>query len=150
MTLGGAAAARQAGPMTTEQNAPAFEWSTVRDAPVRELFPGIRLHPLWNGANGAKAYVLEMDANTRWQGIDVHEPGPEEVFVVSGTFNDGDRDYPAGSFIHAPAGSSHVPQTTTGPHVVPLLSGRPGTHVRGSTARLARPSTVPQADGVRK
>lgn len=100
--------------MTTEQNAPAFEWPTVRDAPVRELFPGIRLRPLWNGANGAKAYVLEMDANTRWQGIDVHEPGPEEVFVVSGTFNDGDRDYPAGSFIHAPAGSSHVPQTTTG------------------------------------
>lgn len=114
MTLGGATAARQAGPMTSEQNAPACEWSTVRDAPVRELFPGIRLRPLWNGDNGAKAYVLEMDANTRWQGVDVHEPGPEEVFVVSGTFNDGDRDYPAGSFIHAPAGSSHVPQTTTG------------------------------------
>ncbi|MDT5269347.1 MAG: hypothetical protein QOH49_1533 [Acidobacteriota bacterium] len=45
---------------------------------------------------------------------DVHEPGPEEVFVVSGVFNDGVRDYPAGSFIHAPAGSSHVPQSRTG------------------------------------
>ncbi len=100
--------------MTTEQNAPAYVWSAVQDAPVRELFPGIRVRPLWTGDNGAKAAVLEMDANTCWQGVDVHDPGPEEVFVVSGVFNDGDRDYPAGSFIHAPAGSSHVPQTTTG------------------------------------
>ncbi|GCB52132.1 cupin domain-containing protein [Streptomyces sp. NL15-2K] len=100
--------------MTTDQNMPGYEWSTVQDAPVRELFPGIRLRPLWLGGNGAKAHVLEMDPNTCWQGIDVHEPGPEEVFVVSGVFNDGDRDYPAGSFIHAPAGSSHIPQTMTG------------------------------------
>lgn len=114
LTLGRATAGRQAGPMTTEQNTPAYVWSAVQDAPVRELFPGIRLRPLWSGDNGAKAYVLEMDANTCWQGVDVHEPGPEEVFVVSGVFNDGDRDYPAGSFIHAPAGSSHVPQTTVG------------------------------------
>ncbi|MGK5550781.1 cupin domain-containing protein [Actinomadura kijaniata] len=100
--------------MTREQNTLACEWAAVQDAPVQELFPGIRARPLWSGDNGAKAYVLEMDANTHWEGIDVHEPGPEEVFVVSGVFNDGERDYPAGSFIHAPAGSSHVPQTTTG------------------------------------
>lgn len=87
-----------------------FEWSSVQDAPIRELFPGIRLRPLWN----KKAYVLEMEPNSRWEGIDVHEPGPEEVFVVDGVFNDGERDYPAGTFIHAPAGSSHIPQTTTG------------------------------------
>jgi len=34
--------------------------------------------------------------------------------VVSGVFNHGVRDYPAGTFIHAPAGSSHVPQSRTG------------------------------------
>ncbi|MEV4254570.1 cupin domain-containing protein [Spirillospora sp. NPDC049652] len=100
--------------MTTEQSASAYTWAAVQDAPVHEVFPGIRVRLLWNGEGGAKAAVLEMDANTSWQGIDVHEPGPEEVFVVSGTFNDGERDYPAGTFIHAPAGSSHVPQTTTG------------------------------------
>ncbi|MFD0888570.1 cupin domain-containing protein [Streptosporangium algeriense] len=99
--------------MTTEQTE-RYVWSTVQDAPVRELFPGIRLHSLWKGGDGAKAYVLQMEPNTSWQGIDVHEPGPEEVFVVSGVFNDGERDYPAGTFIHAPAGSSHIPQTTTG------------------------------------
>ncbi|GII77242.1 anti-sigma factor [Sphaerisporangium rufum] len=101
--------------MTTEPNtAPAYEWSSVQDAPVHEVFPGIRLRPLWHGDNGAKAYVLEMDPGTRWPKVDVHDPGPEEVFVVSGVFNDGDRDYPAGSFIHAAAGTSHVPQTAEG------------------------------------
>nr|WP_246155251.1 cupin domain-containing protein [Saccharopolyspora hirsuta] len=33
---------------------------------------------------------------------------------VRGGFNDGVRDYPAGSFIHAPAGTSHIPRTATG------------------------------------
>lgn len=91
-----------------------YEWATVAQAPVRELFPGIRLRPLWAGDGGAAAFVLEMDPDTSWPHRDVHEPGPEEVFVVQGTFHDGVRGYPQGSFIHAPAGSWHVPQTTTG------------------------------------
>jgi hypothetical protein len=91
-----------------------FEWTSVADTPVCELFPGIRLRPLWRGANGASAHVVELDPGSCWEGIDVHEPGPEEVYVVAGVFNDGTRDYPAGSFIHCPAGSSHVPQSTQG------------------------------------
>jgi quercetin dioxygenase-like cupin family protein len=91
-----------------------YAWMTVAQAPERELFPGIRLHSLWSGDDGGKAYVLEMDPHTGWPHRDVHEPGPEEVYVVRGTFNDGVRDYPEGSFIHAPAGSWHVPQTATG------------------------------------
>ncbi len=114
LTLGATAAIGQALLMPTEQNASAYTWSALQDAPVHELFPGIRLRPLWSGGQGAKALVVEMDPHACWQGVDLHEPGPEEVYVISGTFNDGDRDYPAGSFIHAPAGSSHVPQTTTG------------------------------------
>ena len=98
----------------TGPDAPGYTWSAVASAPTRELFPGIRLRSLWKGDNGASAHVLEMDPHTCWEGIDVHEPGPEEVYVVAGTFNDGARDYPAGSFIHAPAGSWHIPQTTTG------------------------------------
>ncbi|MYW01619.1 cupin domain-containing protein [Streptomyces sp. SID3343] len=100
--------------MTTEKPSPAFAFAHVRDAPIRELFPGIRLRSLWTGDDGAAAHVLEMDPNTCWEGVDVHAPGPEEVFVLDGVFNDGVSDHPAGSFIHAPAGSSHVPQTTTG------------------------------------
>jgi anti-sigma factor ChrR (cupin superfamily) len=90
-----------------------YEWASVDDAPARELFAGITLRPLWtNGV--AAAYVLQMEPGSHWEGIDVHDPGPEEVFVVDGVFNDGIRDYPAGSFIHAPAGSSHVPQSEKG------------------------------------
>ncbi|KJS53240.1 cupin domain-containing protein [Streptomyces rubellomurinus] len=86
----------------------------VDDVPARQLFPGIRLRTLWQGANGASANVVRLEAGATWEGRDVHAPGPEEVYVVDGTFNDGARDYPAGTFLHAPAGSWHVPSTSTG------------------------------------
>ena len=88
--------------------------ASVDQSPVREVFPGIRLRSLWKGPSGAHANVLEMDPGTSWPRRDVHEPGPEEVYVVAGTFNDGARDYPAGTFLHAPAGSWHIPASTTG------------------------------------
>ncbi|MFI0480802.1 hypothetical protein [Actinomadura sp. 9N215] len=31
--------------MRAEQNTPDHVWSAVQDAPIRELFPGIRAHP---------------------------------------------------------------------------------------------------------
>jgi anti-sigma factor ChrR (cupin superfamily) len=92
-----------------------IEWASTEDAPVKEKFGGtVRVRTLWEAADGAKAQVVELDAGSCWEEIDVHEPGPEEVYVVSGVFNDGMRDYPAGTFIHNPAGSSHVPQSRTG------------------------------------
>ena len=57
---------------------------------------------LWQGTNGAKAKILEFDAGAKFTSLDTHSPGTEEVFVVSGIFNDGVHDYPAGSFIHNP------------------------------------------------
>jgi hypothetical protein len=53
--------------------------------------------------------VLELDAGAIWDGVDLHQPGPEELFVLDGAFNDGIRDDPAGIFVPNPAGSSHVP-----------------------------------------
>ena len=41
-------------------------------------------------------------------------PSPTRESAISGVFNDGVRDYSAGTFIHNPAGSSHVPQSETG------------------------------------
>ncbi len=86
-------------------------WQSV---PAREIHPGVRKRDLWQGPAGAKAAILEIDANAAFPELDVHHPGPEEVFVVSGTFSDGVHDYPAGSFIHNPAGSAHVPQSKEG------------------------------------
>jgi predicted MFS family arabinose efflux permease len=93
---------------------PGYVSLAAADAPVREVFPGIRLRPLWTGPTGAHANVLEMDPGTRWPKRDIHEPGPEEVYVLAGVFNDGARDYPAGTFLHAPAGTWHVPATREG------------------------------------
>lgn len=88
--------------------------ASASEAPVRELFPGIRHRPLWKGPDGARAQILEMDPGSSFPRRDVHQPGPEEVYVVAGTFNDGARDYPPGTFVHAPAGSWHIPATSTG------------------------------------
>jgi anti-sigma factor ChrR (cupin superfamily) len=79
-----------------------------------EIHPGVRQRILGEGANGARAQLLEFDPGARFLKLDVHHPGPEEVYVVSGVFNDGLRDYPAGSFVHHPAGSSHLPQSHEG------------------------------------
>ena len=92
-----------------------IEWAGLENAEVKEKFGGaVRVKTLWRGTNGAMAQVVELDAGACWDELDVHEPGPEEVYVVSGVFNDGVRDYPAGSFIHNPVGSSHIPQSKTG------------------------------------
>ena len=99
---------------TLEINMKDVVWIDKADVPAQELFPGIRKQTLWIGENGAKSLIVEFDAGSCWQGIDVHEPGAEEVYVVSGVFNDGVRDYPAGSFIHNPAFTSHVPQSESG------------------------------------
>ena len=88
-------------------HADGYEWVWAGDVERRQVFPGIRVQVLWTGRNGAKAGAV-------WGGEDHHSPGPEEVFVVSGVFNDGVNDYPAGTFLHAPAGSWHVPQSATG------------------------------------
>lgn len=84
------------------------------DIPSQELFPGIHARVLWQGENGRKAVQLEIAPGACWDGVDVHEPGAEEAYVVSGVFNDGVKDYAAGTFIHNPIGSCHVPQSKTG------------------------------------
>ena len=57
-----------------------------------EIYPGVRRRSLWRGATGAKAQLLEIDPGGRFLRLDVHQPGPEEIYVVSGVFNDGLRD----------------------------------------------------------
>jgi quercetin dioxygenase-like cupin family protein len=84
------------------------------EVPAREVFPHVSLRTLWKGGNGAVAALLEIGPGGSWPKRDVHEPGPEEVYVVAGVFNDGARDYPAGTFLHAPAGSWHVPASAGG------------------------------------
>lgn len=90
----------------------ATRWSEV---PAKELpYPGFSTRLLWSEPSGRKALIFEIAPGAVYPALDVHSPGPEEVFVVSGSFCDGKNTYPAGSFIHHPAGTSHIPQSEEG------------------------------------
>ncbi|MES2817927.1 MAG: cupin domain-containing protein [Pseudomonadota bacterium] len=83
-------------------------------APAFELFPGVQVRILWSDGSGARACYLAFAAGSVFTTLDVHDGGPEEVFVLSGVYSDGVNDYPAGSFIHNPKGSAHLPQSKEG------------------------------------
>lgn len=75
--------------------------------------PGVRVRTLWR--EGVKrALEVEFDPGAQWPGIDHHVPGPEEVYVLAGDFDDGANLYRAGAFLHHPAGSSHSPRSAEG------------------------------------
>jgi hypothetical protein len=75
--------------------------------------PGLRVRTLW--AEGVKrALEVDFDAGAQWPGLDYHVPGPEEVYVLEGDFDDGANVYRAGTFLHHPAGSSHSPKSVEG------------------------------------
>ena len=79
----------------------------------KSLGDGIRVRTLWR--EGVKrALEVEIDAGAKWPELDHHVPGPEEVYVLSGAMGDGANVYPAGTFVHHPAGTSHVPQSEGG------------------------------------
>ncbi len=84
----------------------------ARDATPRTLGE-VCVRDLWGG--GVKrALQVEFPAGSQWPGLDHHVPGPEEVFVVSGDFEDGGTVHGPGTFLHYPAGSSHSPRSTGG------------------------------------
>ena len=90
----------------------AVHWT---DVPAKELVhPGFSTRLLWSEPGGRKALIFEIAPGAVYPDLDVHAPGAEEVFVLSGTFHDGENSYPAGTFIHHPAGTSHVPQSLDG------------------------------------
>ncbi|OBJ06384.1 cupin domain-containing protein [Mycobacterium sp. 1465703.0] len=95
-------------------NAPGYTWKSLCEVEPVEIFPGITVQRLWRGENGANAIVTTIAAGAVWGDEDHHSPGPEEIYVVSGVLNDGVNNYPAGTFLHAPAGSWHIPQSPTG------------------------------------
>jgi anti-sigma factor ChrR (cupin superfamily) len=96
------------------KNTRSLSWGSLENAESRQLFPGIIARTVWQGQDHSKAIVVDFEPGSKWEGPDIHEPGPEELFVISGIFNDGERDFPPGSFIHNPKGSSHVPQSVLG------------------------------------
>jgi len=84
-----------------------------RELRVTSPGDGVRVRTLWQ--EGVKrALEVEIDAGAQWPGLDHHVPGPEEVYVLSGDFDDGANVYRAGTFLHHPAGTSHSPRSVEG------------------------------------
>lgn len=75
--------------------------------------PGVRVREIWR-EGARKALEVDFDPGAQWPGIDHHVPGPEEVYILSGDFDDGANVYRAGTFLHHPAGSSHSPRSSEG------------------------------------
>jgi hypothetical protein len=89
------------------------EAAHVADAPVRTFGEGVRVRDIWR--SGVKrALQVEFDAGAQWPGLDHHVPGPEEVFVLAGDFEDDGKVHGPGTFLHYPAGTSHSPRSSAG------------------------------------
>jgi quercetin dioxygenase-like cupin family protein len=86
---------------------------SAREGRTRTPAGGITVTELWQ--DGARhALRVDLEPGAKWPEADHHVPGPEEVYVLSGDFGDGAQRFPAGTFIHHPAGTSHVPQSEGG------------------------------------
>lgn len=92
----------------------------VSEAERNDVGNGIVVHRLYRSgpySSARRALLVRFPAGSQWPGDDVHEPGPEDVYVVSGTFHglagEGSVHGP-GTFLHFDAGTSHSPWTPTG------------------------------------
>lgn len=97
-----------------------FVEAHVGDVERSEVGNGIVVHRLYRSGpepDARRTLVVTFPAGSQWPGVDVHEPGPEDVYVISGTFRgltgEGSVHGP-GTFLHLAAGTSHSPSTETG------------------------------------
>lgn len=99
---------------------PSFIETRVGEVERADVGNGIVVHRLYRSGpepDARRAGLVSFPPGAQWPGVDVHEPGPEDVYVVSGTFRglsgDGSVHGP-GSFVHCAAGTRHAPSTETG------------------------------------
>lgn len=100
--------------MSNEMNFDGVSSANWKDLPGNEVATGIFERVLWKGDEGKRAIIFEFKAGAKFPGIEVHASGPEQIYVISGIFNDGRQDHAVGSFINNPIGSAHIPQSQQG------------------------------------
>ena len=86
---------------------------TACAAEATSLGDGIRIRELWK-SGVRRALQVEFDPGAQWPGLDHHVPGPEDVYIVSGDYDDGVEVHGPGTFLHHPAGTSHIPRSEAG------------------------------------
>jgi hypothetical protein len=98
----------------------AFLEAHIGEVETSEVGNGIVVHRLYRSGpepTARRALLVIFPALSQWPGVDVHEPGPEDVYVVRGTFRGliGDASiHGPGTFLHCERGTSHSPATDTG------------------------------------
>ena len=100
----------------------AFGFTEARagDVEAVDVGAGIVVHRLYRSgpeADARRALLVTFPPGSAWPGDDVHLPGPEDVYVVAGTFHGlaGPRSaHRTGDFVHCDAGTRHSPWTETG------------------------------------
>lgn len=100
--------------MSTDLNFEGVTRINWKDAEAVEVCPGIFERKLWAGENGSWAAVYELKPGAKFPGVDLHDKGAEQIYVISGVFGGGKEDYHEGDFVHQPKNSSHIPQSETG------------------------------------
>lgn len=99
---------------------PGFTDSTIERAEQRTIADGVVVHELYRSGDtptARRALAVRFAPGARWPGDDVHEPGPEDVFVLDGEFlglTGPGSHHAAGAFVHCDRGTSHSPSTATG------------------------------------
>jgi len=93
----------------------------TEDMPWREFkdAPGVAFKTLRKHENGGLTLLLRFEPGARYH---THRhPGGEEYFVLEGELQDLGKDWPAGSYIWHPPGSTHRPASKTGCTVLVTL-----------------------------
>ena len=88
---------------------------TVVGTTIEERTPGngVRVRELWR-EGVRRALEVDFPPGAQWPGLDYHVPGPEEMYVLAGEFDDNGMTLPTGTFVHYPAGTSHSPRAAGG------------------------------------
>jgi len=85
----------------------------IEDAPVVRVGPGCVRRDLPSNP-GVRVWVVEMEPGSLWPAVDQHDARGEEFYVIAGEVIEGDRKYPAGTYVTFAANSAHRPRTEIG------------------------------------
>jgi len=100
--------------MSEEMNFDGVLSSNWKGITPHECAPNITERVMWEGENGKRAIVYEFLPGSVFPGLDVHESGPEQIYIISGVFYDGKENHEEGSFIYFPKDTSHIPKSDSG------------------------------------
>lgn len=70
--------------------------------------------------DGVRVWVVDIEPGATWPYIDRHDAAGEQMFVLNGELIEGDRVFPAGTYINFHPNSFHQPRSETGVRLLGL------------------------------